>query len=1008
MDTDRDLLFGLVAFQRGAIDADLLAQTCEEQSIGTTISLADRLIDRGWLTVDQKSTLEQVLDETLQANQNDAEITLAAIVDAKCLDALQNVGAIKAKLKSNLARVHEPADPILLGSLSKEESESRERYTLSQLYAKGGMGQVWLAHDPSLGREIALKELRPDQSDNSAVCSRFITEARVTAQLEHPGIVPVYEMGGGNLPYYTMRFVRGSTLSQATRSYHKARAAGEADPVGLVKLLGAFVGVCNALAYAHSRGFIHRDLKGQNIVLGGFGEVIVLDWGLAKRIAPASADQNCPPSESPGSSASSAPTVAEGSAESAVPRAPMGDSRPSSASPPQPESGAVPERTIQGQILGTPAYMAPEQAEGKQDQTDARTDVYGLGAILYEILTGQPPFHAKSTQELLGKVRRESPRPPRQVNPDVAAPLEAICLKALSKLPAQRYSSAADLAQEVQRYLADEPVLAYPEPWTRHAARWARKHRTVVATAAGLLLAATTALAISTVLIARERNEAKFQGQQAREANAALSISTAQVARERNEAEVQGKQARQAVDDMYTKVAENWLEDRLDPLQKEFLQKTLNYYEKFTGHSASTTAVRLEHGLAYERMGEIHRKLGRADMAEQTFHKALAILEPLAAENPADRQVDRALAITRKQMGDLLFRGNQINRAEALFNEAEKRLEPLATSPAATMQDDWLLARTLRSKAELLRRKGDILTAKPVAIRACDLLEQALKADPRSAEARNDLAQSCDFLGRVARDLGEVETCERAYRRAYELLDPLVAEFPTVPRYREAMSHACNGLGELERQTGRAADCEFHWRREFGETERLVQDFPDRPEYKRLFAGGCSNLGGILAERERFAEAEPILRRGIKLNSELLKTLPDDREIDFDLATCHHNLGYLLLKRGHAEDALSTLEQAAKIERSLVQKLPETPRHRRSLALILRWQGEALKELERPGVAESYREGLAILEKLNDEFPANVPYRLDLARCLNKLGGEMAEAKHGDEAERLYQRRWPP
>ena len=175
---------------------------------------------------------------------------------------------------------------VVLGTLSPGETESRERYTLTHLHAKGGMGRVWLARDSALGRQIALKELRPDQTDNSIVCSRFLYEAKITAQLEHPGIVPVYELGEGEAPYYTMRFVRGRTLSEAIRAYHKKRAAGEADSVGMVELLTAFVSVCHAVAYAHSRGIIHRDLKGQNVVLGDFGEVMVLDWGLAKRVGP--------------------------------------------------------------------------------------------------------------------------------------------------------------------------------------------------------------------------------------------------------------------------------------------------------------------------------------------------------------------------------------------------------------------------------------------------------------------------------------------------------------------------------------------------------------------------------------------------------------------------------------------------------------------------------------------------------------------------------------------------
>ena len=174
----------------------------------------------------------------------------------------------------------------VVGVLSPGEHEGRDRYTLDPLARQGGYGPGMLAKDGALGRQIALKDLRPDQADNSILCSRFLYEAKITAKLEHPGIVPVYEVGQGEVPYYTMRFVKGRTLSEAIRGYHKKRVAGEADSVDLVALLTSFVGVCHAVAYAHSRGVIHRDLKGQNVVLGDFGEVIVLDWGLAKRVGP--------------------------------------------------------------------------------------------------------------------------------------------------------------------------------------------------------------------------------------------------------------------------------------------------------------------------------------------------------------------------------------------------------------------------------------------------------------------------------------------------------------------------------------------------------------------------------------------------------------------------------------------------------------------------------------------------------------------------------------------------
>ena len=286
MDTERNLLFGVVALQNGTVDADRLAETCAAWVAEPSQPLADLFVKSGVMTYEEKTEVEKVVAHELEAYGGDPQATLAATIDGRAREAIRDAagssGALEAKL--NLPAQGQGGH-VVLGTLSSTD-ESRERYTLTHLHAKGGMGRVWLARDGALGRQIALKELRPDQADNSIVCSRFLYEAKITAQLEHPGIVPVYELGEGDAPYYTMRFVRGRTLSEAIRAYHKRRAAGEADSVGKVELLTAFVNVCHAVAYAHSRGIIHRDLKGQNVVLGDFGEVMVLDWGLAKRVGP--------------------------------------------------------------------------------------------------------------------------------------------------------------------------------------------------------------------------------------------------------------------------------------------------------------------------------------------------------------------------------------------------------------------------------------------------------------------------------------------------------------------------------------------------------------------------------------------------------------------------------------------------------------------------------------------------------------------------------------------------
>jgi len=295
---------------------------------------------------------------------------------------------------------------------------SSDRYVRVEVHGQGGMGRIWVARDTSLDRDVALKELLPELVNNPMVRARFFREARITGQLEHPGIVPVYELarlGGEETPFYAMRFLRGRTLAQASADYHQKRIAGEDVSLDLSALLHAFVMVCNTIGYAHSHGVIHRDLKGQNVILGDFGEVVVLDWGLAKLVGRHDDVEET----------------------TAVAETSVSDN---------------PELTQEGQALGTPAAMAPEQAAGLPDQITHRTDIYGLGAILYEILTGQLPFAGESTLSVLQKVLNEEPIPPRHLSSNVPHGLEALCLRALAKRPEDRFATAKELADAVQQW----------------------------------------------------------------------------------------------------------------------------------------------------------------------------------------------------------------------------------------------------------------------------------------------------------------------------------------------------------------------------------------------------------------------------------------------------------------------------------------------------------------------------------------------------------------------------
>ena len=414
-ETDRNLLFGVFVLQADLIGAAQFVEACSVWAARKTVPLADVLIERGWLSRDDKAHVEHLIDARLKRSDANAPALLGRLPE-DIRQSLANLG--DDDIQRSLGPAGRRSD-VSLTTAFISPLETGTRYENIRLHATGGIGQVWLARDNHLSRDVALKELKPDQISSGAAQARFLREAQITGQLEHPGIVPVYELAQRTIDqqhFYTMRFVKGRTLNQATRAYQERRAAGQSDSLEFLSLLSALVAICNTVAYAHSRGVIHRDLKGQNVVLGKFGEVVLLDWGLAKLL------------DTPGG---------EGDAST------IGSFR---------EHPGTSGLTVVGQALGTPAYMAPEQAAGRLDQIDARTDVYGLGAMLYEILTGQPPFFSSDTREVLRMVRETEPVPPSRHWPEVPPLLESACLRALSKDPARRFGTPTELADEVQKW----------------------------------------------------------------------------------------------------------------------------------------------------------------------------------------------------------------------------------------------------------------------------------------------------------------------------------------------------------------------------------------------------------------------------------------------------------------------------------------------------------------------------------------------------------------------------
>jgi serine/threonine protein kinase/Tfp pilus assembly protein PilF len=779
-------------------------------------------------------------------------------------------------------------------------------FRLLREVGRGGMGVVYEADQISLSRKVALKVLPFAAAMDPRQLQRFKNEAQAAAQLHHQHIVPVYGVGcDRGVHYYAMQYIEGHTLAATIRELRREReginrvgttaaspeihsppaSAPEATPpAGLLSTEGSIrqpgyfrtvaqlgAQAAEALEHAHEMGIVHRDIKPANLLVDGREKLWITDFGLAR----VNSDVGL---------------------------------------------------TMSGDLLGTLRYMSPEQALAKHGLVDHRTDIYSLGATLYELLTLRPACPGDERQEVLRQIDREDLRPPRSLNPAVPADLEIIVLKALVKELDGRYATAQELADDLRRFLEDKPIRAKrPTAWQR-VRKWMRRHQGPVVTAG-----VAAALVLLTVVLALVVGILRVKAEQQRTEQEHQAALTAQ-----KRAEESYRLALEALEECVTKVREDARvqSGQLEGLRRVVLEAESRFYQKFVQLHGDAPDFQAERSRAFLGLGNVIHELGTRDEAMTAYEQALQISTALVREHPAVPRYRALLAESYHNLGLVYQETGRQGKAEQAFQEA--------------------LA-----------------------------LQNVLGMDhPSVPKYQNDLVLTHSNLAVVYEATHRPKEAEKAFRAAVALGRNLLRDYPTVPDYQGLLAVSYNNLGVLYMNCRRFQEAEQVFQESLTLRERLVHAYPKNPGHRAALASTYNNLCYVYQKTDRLGEAEQTLREVLAVKRVLVQDHPLVTQYAVELGGSQCNMGGLAHLGGHPEASLDWFAQAIATLEAVLTREPRHAKARRFLANAYQYRFHVLNEVRR--YTESLHDSDRILEILEGS-PGRDDFRLSRAMTLARL-----------------------
>jgi serine/threonine protein kinase len=890
----------------------------------------------------------------------------AAFLDEACRDQPQLRAAV-----DELCQAHEQAGTFLnqphpaAGSSAGTKGADVHpgqiiagKYKLLQQIGEGGMGSVWMADQTEpVKRRVAVKLIGIERGNSKSILSRFDAERQAIALMDHPHIAKLLDAGStggehGGYPFFVMELVKGVPLTEFCDE-HK---------LGVAERLNLFMQICSAVQHAHQKGIIHRDLKPTNILVELHDDKPVpkvIDFGLAKALS----------------------------------------------------GQPLTEHTLFtgfGTVAGTLQYMAPEQAKFNAVDIDTRADIYALGVILYELLTGSTPIERAALKqaaldEVLRLIRESEPQTPSkrlstaQTKPSVAAnrhsepqtlgrfvkgELDWIVMKALAKERDRRYETANGFARDIERFLHHEPVLAGPPSASYRLRKFVQRNRGQVIAAALVLLALLTGIAGTTIGLIRAEQQQR--------------IATAAAASEhkaREKAEVARDLTRQALDSMTSTATGDALttQKEISADQKRFLTEVLNYYQQFAGEKADDELSRARTAAAAFRVGTIQYRLGRIEQAVVAFQMARDGYAALTADFPTKPEYRHELGRSHSHRGFMLFEQRKWPEAGEEYRQALAIQEKLVAEFPGVPEYRQRLAGSHRVLSYLLfglekQSEGEQHLRQALAI------NEKLAGDfPGVPEYRHSLGLSYNDLASLLMDLEKWSEAEIYDRKGLAINEKLATDFPGVPEHQEQLALNYHHLGIKAARLGKRLEAEGAYRKVLVIVAKLAEDFPTVPSYREWVALYRDNLGGFLKGTGRQSEAEEEYRKALAIREKLAAeypTAPDYRAI---LAASHTNLGLLLHEQGkRAEEEEEENRKALAIQEKLAADYPEVRQYRPGLAMSRVNAGKVTE-----GIAE-----IAELTKTSDWIPENW-YNFARVYAIAARKSPQKKQEYGDRAMEL-------